>query len=151
MKSFALTKRKTHPKISNILKESYSDMRGLSVVDARQFCNKNGIETQTTLNDSEIEKEVTKSIVHLINKFLKNIVRKILKSLCTSFFYPITKIPNKKFTPYLLSLSSFKVGGNYGRKMMTGPLRSMGVSILERKVANALKKICPSAQAEFTL
>ena len=31
---------------------------------------------------------------------------------------------------------------------MTGRLRSMGVSILERKVGNALKKICPSTQAE---
>ena len=32
--------------------------------------------------------------------------------------------------------------------MMTGRLRSMGVSISERKVGNALKKICPSTQAE---
>ena len=31
---------------------------------------------------------------------------------------------------------------------MTGCFRSMGVSILERKVGNALKKICPSTQAE---
>ena len=48
----------------------------------------------------------------------------------------------------MLSLSRVKVGGNYGRKMMTGRLRSMGVSISERKVGNALKKICPSTQAE---
>ena len=48
----------------------------------------------------------------------------------------------------MLSLSCVKVGGNYGRKMMTGRLRSMGVSISERKVGNALKKICPSTQAE---
>ena len=32
--------------------------------------------------------------------------------------------------------------------MMTGRLRSIGVSISERKVGNALKKICPSTQAE---
>ena len=32
--------------------------------------------------------------------------------------------------------------------MMTGRLRSMGVSISERKVGNTLKKICPSTQAE---
>ena len=31
---------------------------------------------------------------------------------------------------------------------MTGRLRSIGVSISERKVGNALKKICPSTQAE---
>ena len=55
---------------------------------------------------------------------------------------------DKNFTPYLLSLSCVKVGGNYGRKMMTGRLRSIGVSISERKVGNALKKICPSTQAE---
>ena len=54
----------------------------------------------------------------------------------------------KNFTPYLLSLSCVKVGGNHGRKMMTARLRSMGVSISERKVGNALKKICPSTQAE---
>ena len=55
---------------------------------------------------------------------------------------------DKNFTPYLLSLSCVKVGGNYGRKMMTGCLRSMGVSVSERKVENALKKICPSTQGE---
>ena len=48
----------------------------------------------------------------------------------------------------MLSLSCVKVGGNCGRKLMRGHLRSMGVSILERKVGNALKKICPSPQAE---
>ena len=48
----------------------------------------------------------------------------------------------------MLSLSRVKVGGNYGRKMMTGCFRSIGVSISERKVGNALKKICPSTQAE---
>ena len=42
----------------------------------------------------------------------------------------------------------FKVGGNYGRKMMTGCFRSIGVSMSERKVGNALKKTCPSTQAE---
>ena len=57
-------------------------------------------------------------------------------------------MPDKNFTPYLLSLSYVQVGGNYGRKMMTGSLRSMGVSISERKVVNVLKKICPSTQAE---
>ena len=31
---------------------------------------------------------------------------------------------------------------------MTGRLRSIGVSISERKVGNVLKKICPGAQAE---
>ena len=31
---------------------------------------------------------------------------------------------------------------------MPGSLRSMGVSIWERKVRDALKKICPSTQAE---
>ena len=46
----------------------------------------------------------------------------------------------------MLSLSCVKDGENYG--MMTAGLRSMGVSISERKVGNALKKICPSTQAE---
>ena len=55
---------------------------------------------------------------------------------------------DKNFTPYLLSLSCVKVGGNYGRKIMPGSLRNMGVSISERKVGNALKKICPSTRAE---
>ena len=76
------------------------------------------------MDDSEIEKEVPKSIAEVISKFLQNI------------------------TPYLLSLSCVKVDGNYGRNMMTGHLRSMGVSILKRKVGNALKKICPNTQAE---
>ena len=35
--------------------------------------------------------------------------------------------------------------------MMTGRLRSMGVSISERKVGNALNKICPSTQAEWCM
>ena len=57
----------------------------------------------------------------------------------------------KNFTPYLLSLSCVKNGGNYGRKMMTGRFRSMGVSILEKKVGNVLKKIYPSTQAEWCM
>ena len=55
---------------------------------------------------------------------------------------------DKNFTPYLLSSSCVKFGGNYGRKMMTSCLGSMGVFISERKAGNALKKICPSTQAE---
>ena len=64
-----------------------------------------------------------------------------------SFIFPQQEL-DKNFTRYLLSLSCVEVGGNYGRKMMTGRLRSMGVSISERKVGNALKKICRSTQAE---
>ena len=71
-----------------------------------------------------------------------------LKVLANLSFNPQQEVPGKNFPPYLLSLSYAKVGGNYVRKMMTGRLRSMGVSISERKVGNALKKICPSTQAE---
>ena len=56
-------------------------------------------------------------------------------------------MPDKSFTPYLLSLTYVQVGGNYGRKMMTGRLRNMGVSISEKEVGNVLKKICSSTQA----
>ena len=60
-------------------------------------------------------------------------------------------MPDKNFTPYLLSLSYVNVSGNYGRKIMMGRLRRMGVSKSERKVGNALKKICPSTQAELCI
>ena len=53
-------------------------MRGLSAMNVRRFCNENGIRTQTTLDDSEIEKEVTKSITEVISKFLQNIRNKML-------------------------------------------------------------------------
>ena len=43
MKSFVLTERKTYQEISNILEERYSNMRGLSAMDVRRFCNENGI------------------------------------------------------------------------------------------------------------
>ena len=78
MKSLVLTKRKTHQEISNILKERHPDMRGLSAMNVRGFCNENGIRTRTTLDDSEIEKEVTKSITEVISKFLQNIRNKML-------------------------------------------------------------------------
>ena len=78
MKSLVLTKRKTHQEISNILKERHPDMRGLSAMNVRRFCNESGIRTRTTLDDSEIEKEVTKSITEVISKCLQNIRNKML-------------------------------------------------------------------------
>ena len=109
-------------------------MRGLSAINVRRFCNENGKRTRTTLNDSEIEKEVTKSIAQVTNGFLQNIVRKnavlFLKFIANLSFVRQQQVPEKNCTPYL-SLSFTKISGNYGRKMMTGRLRSIGVSILE--------------------
>ena len=51
-------------------------MQGLSAINARRFCNENGIRIRKTFNDSEIKKEITKSNAEVINKFLQNIVRK---------------------------------------------------------------------------
>ena len=76
IKPLVLTEIKTHQEISNILKERYPNMRGLSAINVRRFCNENGKKTRTTLNDSEIEKKVTKSIAQVINGFLQNLVRK---------------------------------------------------------------------------
>ena len=76
MKSLVLTKRKTHQEINNILQERHPDMRGLSAMNG--FCNENGIRTRTTLDDSEIEKEVAKSITEVISKFLQNVGNKML-------------------------------------------------------------------------
>ena len=53
-------------------------MPGLSAMNVRRCCNENGMRTRTTLNDSQIEKEVVKSIAQVITEFLKNFVRKIL-------------------------------------------------------------------------
>ena len=78
MKSLVLTRRKTHQEISDILKERHPDMWGLSAMNIRPFCNENGIRARTTLDDSEIEKEVTKSTIEVISKFLQNIRNKIL-------------------------------------------------------------------------
>ena len=142
MKSLVLRKSKTHQEISNILK----------AMNVRRFCNETGIRTRTTLDDSEVEKEVTKSVAEVIKEFWQNVMRKnavlFLKVFANLSFIPQQQVPDKNFTPYLLSFSYVQVDGNYGRKMMTGRLRSMGVSISERKVGNALKKICPSTQAE---
>ena len=65
-------------------------MRGLPAMNVRRFCNENGIRTQTTLDDSEIQKEVTKSITEVISQFLQNIRDKccfILKRFRKSIFY----------------------------------------------------------------
>ena len=78
MKSLVLKKRKTHQEISNLLKERNPDMRGLPAMNVRRFCNENGIRTQTTLDDSEIQKEVTESITEVISQFLQNIRDKML-------------------------------------------------------------------------
>ena len=78
MKSLVLTKRKTHQEISNILKERHPDMRGLSANNVRGFCNENEIKTWKTLDDSGIEKEVTKSITEVISKFWQNVRNKML-------------------------------------------------------------------------
>ena len=53
-------------------------MRGLLAMNVGRFCNENRIRTGTTLDDSEIEKEVTKSIIEVISKFLQNIRNKVL-------------------------------------------------------------------------
>ena len=47
-------------------------------MNVRRFCNANVIRTRTTLDASEIEKEVTKSITEVISKFLQNIRNKML-------------------------------------------------------------------------
>ena len=39
MKSLVLTKRKTHQEISNVIRERYPDMRGLSAMNVKRFCN----------------------------------------------------------------------------------------------------------------
>ena len=128
-KSLVLKKSKIHQKISNILKERHPDMRSLSAINARRFCNENGIRIRKTFNDSEIKKEIKKSIAEVINKFLQNIVRKndvlFLKVFANLSFISQQQLSDKTFTPYLLSLSCVKVGGNYGRKIMTGRLKSM--------------------------
>ena len=51
-------------------------MRSLSAMNVRRFCNEIGIRARTTLDDSEIEREVTKSIT-VISKFLQNIRNKM--------------------------------------------------------------------------
>ena len=78
MKSLVLKKRKTHQKISNLLKERHPDMRGLSAMNVGRFCNENGIRTRTTLDNSEIQKEVTESITEVTSKVLQNIRNKML-------------------------------------------------------------------------
>ena len=90
MKSLVLRKRKTHQEISNVIREKYPDMRGLSAMNVKRFCNESWI--GTTLNDSEIEREVTKSIAQVINGFLQNIVWKnavlFLKVFASLSFVP---------------------------------------------------------------
>ena len=39
MKSLVLTKRKTHQEINNVIRERYPDMRGLSAMNVKRFCN----------------------------------------------------------------------------------------------------------------
>ena len=85
-------KRKLIKELATFLKVRYLDLQSLSAMNGRQFCNKNGIRTWTTLNDSEIEKEVIKSIAQVINGFLQNIARKkvflFLKVFANLFFIP---------------------------------------------------------------
>lgn len=62
MNSLVLAERKTHQQISDILKERNPGIRGLSAMSVRRFCTTNGIRTRTTLNEKEIEKEVSKCV-----------------------------------------------------------------------------------------
>ena len=45
IKTLVLTKGKTHQEISKILKARHPDIRGLSAMNVRRFCNENGIRT----------------------------------------------------------------------------------------------------------
>ena len=67
-------------------------MPGLSAMNVRRCCNENGMRTRTTLNDSEIEKEVVKSIAQVITEFLK-------VSPNISFIIQ-QQVPDKNFGPY---------------------------------------------------
>ena len=71
-------KKENHQEISNNLKERHLDMWGLSVMNVRRFCNENRIRTRKTLDNSEIEKEVTKSIPEVISEFFQNVRNKML-------------------------------------------------------------------------
>ena len=79
-------------------------MPGLSAMNVRRRCNENGMRTKTTLNDSEIEKEVVKSIAQVITEFLKNIVRKnyvlFIKLSPNISSILQQQVPNKKFGSY---------------------------------------------------
>ena len=57
MKSLVLTKKKANQEISNILNERQPDMRGLSEMNVRRFCNENGIRTRGTFDDPETQKK----------------------------------------------------------------------------------------------
>ena len=61
------------------------------------------------MDDSEIEKEATKSIAEVISEFLRNIGNKnavlFLKVFANLSFIPQQQVPDKNVTPYLLSLS----------------------------------------------
>ena len=69
MKSLVLRESKAHQEISNILRERHPDIRGSSAMNVRRFCNETGIRTRTTLDDSEVEKEVTRSVAEVIKEF----------------------------------------------------------------------------------
>lgn len=82
MKRLVLTERKTHEEISFILQEMYPETRGLSSMSVRRFCNEHEIRTRTTLNDEEVEKEVSKALVQVIfYAFLK-----VLLAICWCVF-----------------------------------------------------------------
>ena len=78
MKSLVLIKRKIHQEINKILQERYPDMGVLSAMNVRKIRDENGIRTRKTFDDSEIEKEVTKSIAEVISEFLHKIGNKML-------------------------------------------------------------------------
>ena len=61
------------------------------------------------MDDSEIEKEATKSIAEVISEFLRNIANKnavlFLKVFANLSFISQQQVPDKNVTLYLLSLS----------------------------------------------
>ena len=82
----------------------------------RTVCNENGIRTRTTLNGSEIEKDVNKPIAHVINGFFQITLKKNIVLLLNVFaklsFIPQRELPDKNFNSCLLSLRCIKVGRN---------------------------------------
>ena len=68
------------------------------------------------MNGSEIEKDVTKPIAHVINGSFQITVKKIVILLLNVFeklsLIPQHELPDKNFTSYLLFLRCVKIGRN---------------------------------------
>ena len=116
---------KKYKEISNLFKQRFPEVRrGFSERNLRLFCSKHGI---SKLNEAEIDAVIQQCVSE---------VR--LPAFHLSFDFVLL---------YITLFVKYQVGPTYGRKMMTGYVRSKGLPLSGKQVAKSLRRVNPADHA----